>query len=339
MEVISGALHTSFPAGDPSRIGEARRHAAGLAESMGWDDVDAGRLALVVTELATNLVRHAQKGCLLLASRPDAGEVEVLAIDHGPGLADPDQCMSDGFSTGGTAGTGLGAVRRLSQDFDIHSSVPQGTVVVARLRHKGAGPPNPGAIEIRGVALAAPGESVCGDAWAACVDGARAAVMVADGLGHGPDARNAAQAAMDVFRRDPFADLRRALEQAHAELRVTRGAAVCSLALDARTSVVRGAGAGNVLARVVSGVFDRSMLSQHGTVGVQMRSLQEADLGWPDHAIIVVHTDGIESRWPAKALLPVLGRDPALAAAILIRDHCRGRDDATVVVIKRKEQP
>jgi hypothetical protein len=38
-------------------------------------------------------------------------------------------------------------------------------------------------------------------------------------------------------------------------------------------------------------------------------------------------------------LLPVLGRDPALAAAILIRDHCRGRDDATVVVIKRKEQP
>jgi anti-sigma regulatory factor (Ser/Thr protein kinase) len=337
MEVISGALHTPFPAGDASRIGEARRYAARLAHAMAWDEVDAGRLALVVTELATNLVRHAQKGRLLLACRAEAGEVEVIAIDHGPGLANPDQCMSDGFSTGGTAGTGLGAVRRLSQEFDIHSSVPEGTVVVARLRPKTAAPPELTRIEIRGISLAAPGETVCGDAWVACVDGERAAVMMADGLGHGPDAHKAAQAAMDVFRRDPLADLRGTLEQAHTELRATRGAAVCSLALEARAGVVRGTGAGNVLARVVSGVHDRSMMSQHGTVGVQMRSLQEVEIEWPAHAIVVVHTDGIESRWATKLLLPVLGRDPVLVAAILIRDHCRGRDDATVVVLKRKE--
>jgi anti-sigma regulatory factor (Ser/Thr protein kinase) len=337
MEVINGPVHAAFPAGDASRIGEARRHAARLAQSMAWDETDAGRLALVVTELATNLVRHAQHGRLLLACRVEADEVEVLAIDDGPGLANPDQCMSDGFSTGGTAGTGLGAVRRLSQDFDIHSSVPQGTIVVARLRRKGAATARPAAIGIRGISLAAPGETLCGDGWAACVDGARAALMMADGLGHGPDASKAAQAALDVFRRDPFADLRRGLEQAHAEMRTTRGAAVCSLALDAGAGALRGAGAGNVLARVVSGVFDRSMLSQHGTLGVQMRSLQEVGVEWPLHAIVVVHTDGIESRWAASLLAPVLGRDPVLAAALLMRDHCRGRDDATVVVLARKE--
>jgi anti-sigma regulatory factor (Ser/Thr protein kinase) len=338
MEVISGPLHTEFPAGDPSRIGEARRHAVRLADSMGWDEVDSGRLALVVTELATNLVRHAQKGRLLIAGDPAADEVEVLAIDRGPGLASPQQCMSDGFSTGGTAGTGLGAVRRLSQDFELHSSVPEGTVVMARVRKKGAAAPRQGhAIQLRGISLAAPGEVLCGDAWSACLDGARAALVMADGLGHGPEAHKAAQAAMEVFRREPFADLRQGLQQAHTELRTTRGAAACSITLDSGASMLRGAGAGNVLARVVSGVFDKSMLSQHGTVGVQMRSPQEVALEWPAHAMVVVHTDGIEARWGTKLLLPVLGRDPALAAAILMRDHCRGRDDATVVVVRRKE--
>lgn len=335
--MITGWLHAAFPIDHASRIGEARRHAAMLATEMAWDEVDIGRLALVVTELASNLLGHADRGRLLLAARPDLGEIEVLALDHGPGIPNLGQCMGDGFSTGGTPGTGLGAVRRLARMFDIHSSVPHGTVAVARLRAQRAPPPRrERLLEVGAVSLAAPGETESGDGWVACVDGGRAAVMLADGLGHGPEAARAARAAMAVFRPDPFGDLRATLEQAHRELKTTRGAAVSAVQVESDGGTVLSVGAGNVTVRVVSGDSDRTVLAQHGTVGLQIRRLEEVASQWPEHAVVVLHTDGIETRWTPQAIHPLLGHDPALVAAILLRDHCRGRDDATVVVLRRK---
>jgi anti-sigma regulatory factor (Ser/Thr protein kinase) len=334
--MIFGAFHAAFPMGDASRVGEARRHAAQLAGECGLDDVHAGRLAIVVTELATNLVRHARAGQLLLSARPQRGEVEVIAIDEGPGIADVERSLHDGFSTGGTSGTGLGAVRRLSQSFDLHSSVPQGTVVVARVRADDTRRSSAG-ICAGAVSLAAPGERVCGDGWGFALDGDRAAVMVADGLGHGPDAAEASQAALETFAAQPMADPRELLQHAHARLRATRGAAVMVLQADAGAGTVRSAGAGNVMARLLSGVSDRTILCQHGTAGVTIRSPDEATTAWPAHAMLVVFSDGIESRWKSEELVPVLGRDPTVAAAVLARDHCRGRDDATVAVLRRKD--
>jgi hypothetical protein len=91
------------------------------------------------------------------------------------------------------------------------------------------------------------------------------------------------------------------------------------------------------MARLVSGISDRTILTQHGTAGVAVRSVEETQTPWPEHALLVVFSDGIESRWPPELLAPVLGRDPSLAAALLVRDHCRGRDDATVAVLRRKD--
>jgi hypothetical protein len=187
------------------------------------------------------------------------------------------------------------------------------------------------------VSLAAPGERVCGDGWGFAMEGARASVMVADGLGHGPDAAEASQAALEVFADDPLAAPRQMLERTHQFLKRTRGAAVMVLQADAGTGIIRSAGAGNVMARLVSGVSDRTLLCQHGTAGVTIRSPEETSTPWPPHAMLVVFSDGIESRWQPGLLAPVLGRDPALAAALLTRDHCRGRDDATVAVLRRKD--
>ena len=334
--MIEGWVHTAFPVDDASRVGEARRHAAALARELAWDDVDAGRLALVVTELATNLLRHAKKGRLLVAAKPQFDEVEVLAIDHGPGMPNVAQSMGDGFSTGSTPGTGLGAVRRLAQQFDIHSSTAHGTVVLARVASQRAPRrARDGRLQLGAIALCAPGETVCGDGWAACLDGPRAAVMLADGLGHGPAAAQAARAATEVFGRDPFGDLRGTLGQAHSELRTTRGAAVTALQADAHAGTVRSAGAGNVIARIVAGDSDRTLLSQHGTIGVQVRRLEEVPAQWPAHAVLVLHSDGIEGRWASALLHPMLAHDPTLAAAVLMREHLRGRDDATVIVVRR----
>jgi anti-sigma regulatory factor (Ser/Thr protein kinase) len=325
---------------EQSQVGEARRVAARLAQDMAFDAASSGRLALVVTELATNLARHAQRGRLLLGSRTLGVRpcLEVLSLDHGPGMADVDRCLQDGFSTGGTPGSGLGAVRRLSDAFSVFSAPGLGTVISARVDVPGSKGPAPGAdaaqFELAGICLAAPGETACGDAWDVSLHGDRARVMVADGLGHGPVAAEASDAAIKVFRMaggTPAA----VLERAHENMRSTRGAAVAMAELDTQASTVTFVGAGNIAGRIVSGVHDRSLMSQHGTLGVQIRRLNEAASHWPAHSLLILHSDGIISRWSLADVPGLLRCDPAVVAGWLIRDYCRGRDDATVVVVRR----
>ena len=335
MEIARGSVHAVFPMDDVSRVGQARRHAAQLSATLGFNEVTAGRVSLVVTELGTNLVKHAENGRLMVASREfdrRSREIEILSIDDGPGIADLDKCMRDGFSTGGTPGTGLGAAKRLADDFDIHTAAPGGTVIVTRVRSD-SGPEQ--AFRFGVVATCAPGETVSGDAWALAIDQSKAAVLMADGLGHGPLAEKAAQAAVEHFRLNPFQDLSVLIQTAHVILRSTRGAAVALAGLDAEASTVRSLGAGNVITRIVSGVADKTLLSQHGTVGLQIHKPLEMSTPWPEHAFIVMHTDGVMQRWPRDALSLVLGQDPSLAAALLLRDYCRGGDDATVMVVRR----
>src|SRR5688572_26788709 len=113
--------HVVIAVSDPSTVGEARRVATRLGEQAGLNETDRGRAAIVASELATNLVRHARGGQLLLSamSGPAAPGVEIISTDSGPGMTDVERCLRDGFSTGGTPGNGLGAVRRLSAEFDV----------------------------------------------------------------------------------------------------------------------------------------------------------------------------------------------------------------------------
>ena len=310
---------------------------AAICRDLDFGEVSSGQAAILINELGGNLCKHAHKGQLWIAARPgDVPELEILSVDNGPGISDLPQAMRDGFSTAGSPGTGLGAVQRLATDFDIHSEVGKGTVILARLR--------PGASKERAfrwgvVTLPAPGETVCGDSWGVAFEGQRAALMVADGLGHGPHAAEASLAAVDHFAKQPFADMKTALEESHVILRMTRGAAVTQAQLDAEAEAdsLLMVGAGNVMIRVVNGVFNRSVLAQNGTVGVQMRRIEETKMQWPAHALVVCHSDGLQSRWPPEAIAGLIGSDPALVAAVLVRDFGRGRDDVTVLVVRRSD--
>ena len=235
--------------GDTSRVGEARRHAAEMSARLGFDDVQAGRLAVAVNELGNNLVRHAQGGRLLLAAREVAGglAIELLSIDDGPGMADLQACMRDGYSTAGSAGQGLGAVSRLADDFDIHTQAGQGTLILARFyrdRDAGGKPRRPKVgFAVGAICLAAPGEHVSGDGWGVAVHDHRADVVVVDGLGHGPDAAEAATAALTVFDPQHGASPGHFVEQAHLALRGTRGAAIAAYRIDRGSHRIRFAGA------------------------------------------------------------------------------------------------
>ncbi|UUX94751.1 ATP-binding protein [Aquabacterium sp. J223] len=321
----------AFEVREASQVGQLRRAVAQHTARLGFDEVAAGRAALVATELGHNLVRHAQDGWCLVGT-PDAGTVELLALDHGPGMDDPQRCLDDGFSTGPTPGTGFGAVRRLSREFGVYSRPGVGTVVLSRV-----GPPVPVPAIAWGAAhLPAPGETVCGDGFAVQVDGHGACALLLDGLGHGPQAAAAAQAGLAVLaapRRPPGPAA--LLDEVHRALQGSRGAAGSALSLDAAEGNVRFAGIGNVTGRLLSGVADRSLLGGHGTLGLQTRRAQDQVLAWPPHTLALLHSDGLASRWTLADEPGLLQQDPAVIAAWLLRRHRRGRDDASVVVLRR----
>ena len=331
-------MNQVFDMNESSQVGEARRAGVLMAGRLDFDEDACGRLALVVTELGSNLVRHAEAGRLLVAVRAgaDGDRMEVLSLDSGPGMADFDNSLRDGVTTSTTPGTGLGAVRRLSDDFAAFSAAPGGTVVLARIAPRRA-VARERAVERfshGAVSVPAAGETQCGDAYAFVQRGGRASVLVVDGLGHGPEAETAAQACQAVFEASPFDVPSDILARAHAGMRATRGAAASIAQLDLDSRAVAFCGAGNIAARLTSGLGDRSFLCQHGTLGLQVGRLQDVSAVWPDHALLVMHSDGLGGRWDLRKTPGLFRCDPALIAAWLIREHIGGRDDATVIVVR-----
>src|SRR5215470_14829047 len=167
---------------EASAVAEARREVTGLARNAGFDESEIGRVALVVTEAATNLVKHTPQGQLLARAfdRDGVAVIEVLALDQGPGIANVGESLRDGYSTSGGPGTGLGAIKRLSDAFDIYSAPGKGVALVAQLwSRRPPGGDRPVALEIGAVCLPKPDEAACGDAWAVEWRGGHCVILVA----------------------------------------------------------------------------------------------------------------------------------------------------------------
>ncbi len=328
---------TALQIADASGSGEGRRAAAAAARSLGLSETDAGRAAVVATELGSNLIKHAGHGELIVNAGfdpPGRAGIELLALDRGPGIADIAAALRDGYSTAGSPGTGLGSVRRLADEFDIYSGAGRGTAVLARVRSK-AGEDSPkAALRTGAISVAKPGEEVCGDAWEYFPRGRSGRLLVADGLGHGLDAAAAAIAAVESARREKSSEPAAVLDAIHKALRATRGAAVALADVDASRHRVRYAGVGNIAGAILSTGHPRSLVSHNGTVGAEMRRVREFEYPWPERAILVMHTDGLSERWDLEAYPGLMARSATLIAGVLYRDYRRERDDATVVVVK-----
>jgi len=323
-----------FSMTDASQVGVARRAGSALGRQLGFDEEEAGKIALVVSELGTNLVKHAREGELLLSVARDgaARGVGVVALDRGPGIANLAEALRDGYSTAGSPGTGLGAIRRLSATFDAYSAAT-GTAIVSFLWPGKA--PRRDRVDVEGVSVPKPGEDVCGDAWAVVHQTRRSLVLVADGIGHGPDAPAAATEACRVFETvAPGSTALDALARLHDALRPTRGAAAAIAELDPGRRTVRFAGVGNIAGTIVFDGRTRSMVSQHGVLGHAVRKMQDFTYPWPSGATIVLHSDGLATRWTFDGYPGLVRRHPLLAAAVLYRDFRRGNDDTTVVVVR-----
>ncbi len=300
----------------------------------GFDEQQRGAVAIVASEIATNLHKHARQGEMLIARASHHGvpAVEILSVDRGPGIADLARVFADGYSSAATPGTGLGAIRRIAHEFDIYSQPGHGTVLVARIwRDKTAAQKIP--FPAAAILVPQKGEDTCGDAWAVRRKAHFAAVMVADGLGHGPFAAQASQAATAAFQRSDSLECAALLDDVHERLRGTRGAAVAIAVMDRGSRRVRYAGLGNISGVVLGGEKEQHMVSHSGTAGHEIRSKREFEYRMPGRGMLIMHSDGLTSSWSLGSYPGLMQHDPALAAAVLYRDANRERDDVCVVAV------
>ena len=334
---------------DVALAAAARHQAAQLARGVHLSAEHTARLELCVTELATNLLKHAHDGALALrvVRDRDRAAVECLSLDNGPGIEDVPRALRDGTSATGTLGIGLGAVGRLADESGVHSLRGRGTVVYARFWAAAAGgaapEPRPHPVAAGGLPRPSSGELVCGDSWAGrAVSGHgpdALTLMMCDGLGHGPLAARAADRAREAFRDSRHMDPAAVLGDVHLGLRGTRGAAVAIALVDLGEERVRLSGVGNISALVAIEGSRSGLLSVPGIVGVQLPRPRTFEAAFPPGSALIMHSDGLSDRWKPADLPGLFAKDPSLVAAQILNQAAVRRDDAGIVVAVRGQRP
>lgn len=373
-----------------SAVGTVRRAAMGWAERLGFSPARAGEVGIVTSELAGNQVKHAQGGTMLLRAcrGQDEAGLEVIAIDSGPGMADLTAAFTDGQSTAGTLGIGLGAVARLATSWDGFSRPGRGTVLRASFGPDGMARTGRGLL-LGGITRPTRGETECGDAYGVRIDGEYVSALLVDGLGHGPLAATAARTAIRAFESAPPGGPAALLAHVHRQLSGTRGAAAavlqCALPEASPPGVTGGrpgpdsgelgsisdrpgprngtlepvsrglpsargirtgggprarqgrslhyAGIGNISGWILDGQQRTGLLSYPGIAGSRAQTIRELSYEWPQHAVVVLHSDGLTSRLNPDGGSGLLTRSPVVIAATLLRDYGTRADDASVLVL------
>lgn len=328
-----------IPIEEASQAAEVRRAALRRAADLGFDETLAGRVAIVAQEVSTNILKHAGRGEILLqvAESAESPELELIALDKGPGMANLEQCIEDGYSTGTSYGNGLGAIRRLADESDFFSLPGEGTAVLARW--KVPVPPSiiPAGSRLRigSVNVSKRGEEICGDAFGVEQSETDSTVLVADGLGHGYEASQASQEAVRILHAHAQLQPGALIDITNRALRGFRGAAVSVARLDRTRRKLVFSGLGNVSGHIYGGPRQsQHLVPVNGTAGQSTPHIREFSYPWPDGGILVMHSDGLFTNTSLGARPALALRDPSLIAGVLYRDFSRGHDDATVVVAK-----
>lgn len=316
---------------DASGIGEARRRAERITSALTFDETTRGRAAIVVQEMSSNALRHAGRGELFLrvVDRDGASGLEIICVDTGPGIDDLGRALRDGYSTAGSPGTGFGAIKRLSQRFDVFAATDQGTAVVAEIWQSAART----LIEASVVIVPIDPDGSSGDASRLHLRQGRMLVCLVDALGHGAGAAEAAAVAMasfDAHVAEPVSEIFRAIDSA---MKPTRGGAVGVVEIDRERGLLRAAGVGNVTGRVFGDGTHHSIIFANGIAGHNTRRYDTQQLPWPKAGVLVLHTDGLRSHWDLRQYTSLARKHPGVVASVLYRDFRRGNDDVAVAVV------
>lgn len=321
-----------------SDVGAARRAARAVAAAMGFTPQTCEEIALAMTELATNLIKHARGGgTLTLTPLEERGRImlEIQSLDAGPGIRDVELALGDRYSTVGSRGTGLGAVNRLMDEFDIASPRGSGTRIVCRkwLREYTASArscPLAFGVASRPRTMGeANGDAFVVHQWAESV-----LVGVIDGLGHGQFAHRAAQTARQYVESHFDLPLDQIFRGSGRACRATRGVVMALARFDWGKGRLTFASVGNIAARVFPRSESFSFAIRRGVIGLNAPSAVVTEHAWPPEHVLVLHSDGVSTHWGWQDFPRWTERAAAVMAQELLHARAKKEDDATVIVVR-----
>ncbi len=333
--------HQSFLISDRSYMSSAKRDISKFADSLGFADEQKGKIDIIVSELASNLIKHnAVAGELLVKQIENQAGIELLSLDNGPGMHDLKRMMEDGVSTYGSKGEGLGAIKRLSDEFDIYSQFGTGTFILSRVYLKHANPVSTikqrrPKTAIKVVMVPKFGETVCGDGWGVVETSDQFIVLAVDGLGHGKDAHAAAEEAVNVFTGCQQCVPSDIIKLIHLSIKKTRGIVGAISNIDLKQGTMAYCGVGNISGRIITREGAKSLMSYNGTIGHNIpTNFSNHSFKWDDSSILILHSDGVKTKWDFSKYPGIEKHDGSLIAAIIYKDNTRKTDDALVVVVR-----
>ncbi|GEO03180.1 TorS-related protein [Adhaeribacter aerolatus] len=334
--------HTRFSLTDRTFQNIIKRDITRLAESYKFSEAEVGRINIIVSEMASNLIKHsAVSGEFLVKpfGRLNSG-FEIICLDQGPGMSEPLRMQEDGVSTAGTAGEGLGAIKRQSDEFDLYSAKGVGTVILSRLYKKGYKPKPraPKKFDVGVVMVPKNGEKHCGDGWAIYEAVDYCHLLVADGLGHGEHAEVASQGAAEAFLQNTNLAPVELIRNLHGAIKKTRGAVANVTSINVKNQELTYCGVGNIAGRVISGYENtKSIISYNGILGHNIpNTLNNHVIPWVGNNLLVLHSDGLKSKWDFSRYKDLLRHDTSIIAAVLYKDFNRGTDDTLVLVARTR---
>lgn len=248
--------------------------------------------------------------------------------------------MEDGVSSTNTMGQGLGAIRRLSDDFDIYSLKDWGTILLSRIFTGTPVPVKKKPVEVRVLMVAKQGESDCGDNYHCSITRSnQLKFILSDGLGHGQAAALAAKQSIRSFLENTVQPPNEQIKRIHMAIKSTRGAVINISYLDFTNKQLMYCGVGNISCRIFSAGKSRSCISYNGIVGHSVpHTLNNHVLQWAKNDILILHSDGLSTRWDLQKYPMITKHDYSIMAAALYKDHCRKNDDVTIAIISQNNK-
>lgn len=331
-------------------VGVCRRKSVSLATKLGFDEVKTGEVAILVSELVSNVLKHGGgKGRVLicyLKTNDDRKAIEIFTCDSGNGISNFKNAFDDGFSDKNTLGIGLGTIRRFSDILEIDTQITDSKTILCseisntykhcirivkwlpETRWLGTNR----SLVTGAASRSKPGENMNGDSYLMQhLSATKTMVAVIDGLGHGKDAHMASNIIKEqiLLKADlPLVDL---VKYIHQAARGTRGAVVGIALINSQTSKLQFVGIGNIEGFVVLAASKKNLISFGGILGHNIRTPQVFEFPFEKGDTLCMYSDGINSRWTTNEIN--WKEHPQKNADFLINNYSRPNDDATILII------
>ena len=330
------ANHICFTVADRSYFSLLKKEIHALASAAGFSENKVGEIDIIVAEIVSNLIKHAGGGKLLakLVKEDDIDGIELVSIDSGEGMGDVNRMMLDGISTKNSLGQGLGAIKRMSDVFQIYSQKGWGTILLTRI-FKQELPYKRKRNEIRSLVVPKPGEVKCGDGFFCKVTNDQVRILSGDGLGHGEPASAAVQEAITAFQLCAEDSPSEIIRHIHHSVRKTRGLVATAAIYSIKNKSWRICGVGNIATRIINGIDAKNYMAYNGIVGHNIpTTMKDTEIEWANGQTLIMCSDGIKTRWEHGKYPALLKFDLSVLTAVVFKDFARNTDDMSIAAIK-----